>query len=68
MAMTYVKPAPRPDHLRVDGQPDHLIVRDPVNGQVMSAAGRHVDKDDPHWLKRIEQGDVIETDAPAQEA
>jgi hypothetical protein len=61
----YVKPAPRPEHLKTPEAPDHLIVRDPVSGQVMPAEGRHVPDNDLYWHKRLLEGDIIEAKPPA---
>jgi hypothetical protein len=61
----YVKPAKRPAHLKAPDAPDHLIVRDPISGQVMPAEGRHVPDGDLYWHKRLQEGDIEEAMAPA---
>jgi hypothetical protein len=62
----YVKPAKRPDHLKGPGDPDHLIVRDPVSGQIMPPEGRHVGDFDYHWHQRLAQGDIELAEPPAE--
>lgn len=60
----FVKPAPRPAHLRAPGQPAYLIVRDPMTGEMLPEDGREVPDHDLYWRQRLTQGDVIRV-APA---
>ncbi len=60
----FVKPAPRPDHLKVPDGPDHLIVRDPISGQIMPADGRHIPDHDIYWHRLLLQGDIVKADPP----
>jgi uncharacterized protein DUF2635 len=55
----HIKPAPRPAHLRVEGEPEHLIVRDPRTMQPLPAEGREVPDTDLYWAKRLAEGDVV---------
>jgi hypothetical protein len=64
----YVKPAKRPEHLKAPDAPDHLVVRDPISGQVMPAEGRHVPDGDLYWHKRLIEGDIVEAEPPAPAA
>lgn len=60
MSRIFVKPAPQPE-----GQPA-LKVRKPVNGY-LAADGEEVNVES-YWLRRIADGDVVETDVPATAA
>jgi len=61
----YVVPAKRPDSLKGGpGDPSYLIVRDPLSGQIMPQAGRHVPDNDPFWTQRLAQGDVELAEPP----
>lgn len=39
-----------------------LTIYDPVRGDVIPPEGREVDADDIYWLRRLRDGDVIDTD------
>jgi len=46
-----------------------LTIIDPVRGDVLPPEGREVDADDIYWVRRLRDGDVIDTDpAPAKPA
>lgn len=48
----------------VSGRP----VPDPAFGDLLPDAGREVDPNDPYWIRRLNDGDVVETPAPADKA
>jgi hypothetical protein len=54
----YIKPVPQPE-----GQ-QPLKVRKPVNGH-LAVDGEWVNRDS-YWLRRLNDGDVVEAEAPAE--